>query len=94
MAGVSQRVKPGLSGADMDRGSGPRAGIDLVSAAKAWAVLQGRGHATTKDVERMAIPVMRHRLIPAFHAEASGITREDLIRRIVDHVRPTVPMSV
>ena len=75
-------------------GAGPRAGIDLVAAAKAWAVLQGRVHATTKDVERMAIPVMRHRLIPAFHAEASGITREDLIRRIVDHVRPTVPMSV
>ena len=75
-------------------GAGPRAGINLISAAKAWAVLQGRVHATTKDVERMAIPVLRHRIIPAFHAEASGITREELIRRLIEHVKPNVKMDV
>jgi len=60
-------------------GAGPRASICLVLAAKARALLHGRHHATTTDVAAMALPVLRHRLLPTFNAEAEGVTAETLI---------------
>ncbi len=57
-------------------GAGPRAGISLISAAKAHTVLQGRFHATTADVAAVAKPVLRHRVTTTFNAEAAGITRD------------------
>ena len=65
-------------------GAGPRAVIFLLLAAKARAILQGRFHATTGDVAAMALPVLRHRLIPSFNAEATGQTSDQIIRRLVD----------
>jgi MoxR-like ATPase len=60
-------------------GAGPRASIFLVLAAKARALLHGRYHATEEDVATMALPVLRHRIMPTFNAEAEGVTAETLI---------------
>jgi MoxR-like ATPase len=64
-------------------GAGPRAGIFLLLAAKARAVLHGRYHATTDDVVAMALPVLRHRLVLSFAGEAAGETPDHIIRRLV-----------
>ncbi len=64
-------------------GAGPRASIYLIMAAKARAVLQGRYHATTDDLHAMALPVLRHRVMPTFNAEAAGITSESIVAEIV-----------
>ena len=69
-------------------GAGPRAGISLISAAKAHAVLKGRFHATTADVAAIAKPVLRHRVITTFNAEAAGITSDEIIRRLVETLAP------
>ena len=69
-------------------GAGPRAGISLISAAKAHAVLRGRFHATTADVAAIAKPVLRHRVITTFNAEAAGITSDEIIRRLVEKFAP------
>lgn len=64
-------------------GPGPRASQQLVLAAKARALLQGRPHVTIDDVETLAHPVLRHRIVPTFAAEADGITVDDLIARLI-----------
>lgn len=69
-------------------GAGPRAGISLVMAAKARAVLHGRFHATTTDVKNVALAVLRHRLVTTFNADAAGIQRDDVIRKLLEHVKP------
>jgi len=69
-------------------GAGPRAGICLISAAKAHAVLRGRFHATTADVAAVSIPVLRHRVITTFNAEAAGVTSEDVVKRLIKVLAP------
>ena len=69
-------------------GAGPRASIYLLLAAKARALLHKRHHATTQDVRSVALPVLRHRIIPTFNAEASGLSTDDIVRRLLDLVRP------
>ncbi|MGC6464270.1 MAG: AAA family ATPase [Akkermansiaceae bacterium] len=64
-------------------GAGPRAGIALIAASKAHAVLRGRFHATTGDVAAVALPVLRHRVLTTFNAEAAGVKSDDIIRRLV-----------
>jgi MoxR-like ATPase len=68
-------------------GAGPRASIFLLLAAKARAVLNGRYHATTEDVIAMALPVLRHRLLPSFNAEAVGKTSDDIIRQLIEETK-------
>lgn len=65
-------------------GPGPRASQQLVLAAKARALLEGRPHVTIDDVQTLAHPVLRHRIVPTFAAEADGITVDDLITRLID----------
>ncbi len=67
-------------------GAGPRASIYLVLAAKARAVLQGRCHATMDDVAAMALPVLRHRVLPTFSAEAAGKTSDDILDSLLKSV--------
>lgn len=67
-------------------GAGPRAGISLISAAKAHAVLRGRVHATTGDVASVALPVLRHRVLTTFNAEAAGVKSDDIIKRLVEEI--------
>ena len=64
-------------------GAGPRASQYLVLAAKARAILQGRGHVERDDVRAVAHPVLRHRLRTNFNAEAEGITTDTLIDRLL-----------
>ena len=69
-------------------GAGPRAGISLITAAKARAVLKGRYHATTADVSAVAFPVLRHRVITTFNAEAAGVTSDAIVKQLIDHLKP------
>ncbi|MCA9137904.1 MAG: MoxR family ATPase, partial [Planctomycetales bacterium] len=72
-------------------GAGPRAGISLIMAAKARAVLHGRFHATTEDVRHVMLPVLRHRVVTTFNAEAAGVRRDDVIEMLAKHVKPSPP---
>jgi len=69
-------------------GAGPRASIYLILAAKARAILHGRYHATTEDVREMALPVLRHRVLTTFNAEAAGITSDEVVLRLLAEIRP------
>ena len=69
-------------------GAGPRAGQALVLGAKAWALLDGRVAVTPADVRRVALPVLRHRVLPNFAAEAERVSAEELIADILAHVPP------
>lgn len=65
-------------------GAGPRASQYLVLAAKARAVLRGRFHVSCDDVKAVAAPVLRHRIITNFNAEADGVKPDDIVKRLVD----------
>jgi MoxR-like ATPase len=69
-------------------GAGPRAVQFLIIGAKARSLLQGRTHVTCEDIQMLAKPVLRHRLVLSFTAESEGVTPDDLIERIVS-VTPT-----
>ncbi len=63
-------------------GAGPRASQYLILAAKANAAFEGRFTPIIDDVKKFVIPVLRHRIIPSFNAEADGITSVDIIEKI------------
>ena len=67
-------------------GAGPRASQYLVLAAKARAVLHGRYYVSTEDIRSVAGPVLRHRIITNFNAEAEGLKPDDLIERLIKSV--------
>ncbi len=67
-------------------GAGPRGSQFLVLAAKARAVLQGRSHVTNDDIAAIVHPVLRHRLITNYNAEADGVRADDLIDRLLETV--------
>ena len=68
----------------IDWGPGPRAGQQLVLAGKARALLHGRTHVSVEDIAALALPVLRHRIVPTFTAEAQGLGVDDLIRRLLE----------
>ena len=67
-------------------GAGPRACQYLILGGKARALLHGRHHVSTEDIAAVAKPVLRHRLITNFNAEAEGITTDKIIERLLEHV--------
>jgi MoxR-like ATPase len=67
-------------------GASPRATIYLTVAAKAWALLQGRGYVTPEDVKNIGPDVLRHRIILTYEAEAQAVTSDDLIKKIFNTV--------
>ncbi|MCC7179671.1 MAG: AAA family ATPase [Acidobacteria bacterium] len=69
-------------------GAGLRASHALVLGAKARALMHGRHHVSVKDIQALARPILRHRIIPNFYAEAEGVTTE----RIIDQLIETVPL--
>jgi len=75
-------------------GAGPRAGISLITAAKARAVLYGRYHATTSDVAAVAHPVLRHRVLTTFNAEAAGIKSDHVIDMLLKKLRPAEELDI
>ena len=67
-------------------GASPRATIYLTVAAKAWALLQGRGYVTPEDVKSIGPDVLRHRIILTYEAEAQAITTDDIIKKVFNAV--------
>jgi MoxR-like ATPases len=69
-------------------GAGPRAGQALILGAKAHALLGGRLAVAPADVQRVAYPVLRHRVLPNFAAEGDGITAESVVDEVLSRVSP------
>ncbi len=69
-------------------GAGPRASQYLVLGAKARAIMHGRYHVSYDDVKAVAKPVLRHRILTNFNAEADGITSLDIIDRLLEIIKP------
>jgi len=67
-------------------GGSPRATISLTRAAKAHAFLRGRGYVTADDVKSIIYPVLRHRIILSYEAEAENITNEDVIKEVLNQI--------
>jgi len=67
-------------------GAGPRASQYLILGGKARAILHGRLHVTTEDIRAVAYPVLRHRLVTTFNADAEGITTDVIIDRLIKAV--------
>ena len=72
-------------------GAGPRASQYLVLAAKARAALQGRFCVGTEDIEAVALPVLRHRIIANFNAEADGMTTDAIVKYLVEVTEIVAP---
>jgi MoxR-like ATPase len=67
-------------------GAGPRATQNLILGGKARALLEGRFYVSTDDIRAVAHPVLRHRLIPNYSAEAEGITSDKLVDRLLETI--------
>jgi MoxR-like ATPase len=74
-------------------GAGPRAGQQLILGGKARALLQGRYHVTTEDIAALAKPVLRHRVICNFAAQAGGLNTDVIVDRLVEHLNKTVAQA-
>ena len=73
-------------------GAGPRASQYLILGAKARAALYGRNYAMTEDVAAVALPVLRHRIVTNFNAEAEGMTTDKIVQKLLQTIpRPTEP---
>ena len=70
----------------VDWGAGPRASQYLVLGAKAKAVLDGRPSPNISDVKSLAAPILRHRVLPNFNAEADGLKVENIIDQLINHL--------
>jgi MoxR-like ATPase len=69
-------------------GAGPRAGQALILGAKAHALLAGRVAVSPADVQRVATPVLRHRVLPNYAAEADGIVSDAIVKDLVARIEP------
>ncbi|MDP6446319.1 MAG: MoxR family ATPase [Pirellulaceae bacterium] len=68
----------------VDWGAGPRAGQFLINGGKALAAMDGRFSVAIEDIQRIAVPVLRHRISTNFQAQAEGMTTDDVVARLVD----------
>jgi len=88
-----QRTRPAASDAPqfikdyVSWGCGPRASQYLILGAKTRAALDGRPTPEIEDVRAVALPVLRHRLVMSFNAEADGVKVQELVTRLLDHSR-------
>ena len=67
-------------------GASPRAGVSLLVASKARALLDGRTFVTPDDVKQIGSDVLRHRVLVTYEAEAEDITSDDIVKKIFDQV--------
>ena len=75
-------------------GSSPRGGQTLLLGGKVRALMQGRFNVSFDDIEAVALPSLRHRLIPNFEAEAEGITTDHIIAQILRDVPRDAAVAV
>lgn len=90
---LNRQTRPAPGAADFIQdwvqwGAGPRASQYLVLGAKARAILHGRYHVAYEDIKAVAVPVLRHRILTNFNAEADGVTSSDIIHRLLEKVDP------
>ena len=91
-ADLVRATRPGENGTlpfikqQVSWGAGPRASQYLILASKARALLHGRLHATTADLRALALPVLRHRVLTTFHADAEGVSADDIVNRLLDSI--------
>ncbi|TGC09186.1 AAA family ATPase [Methanolobus halotolerans] len=71
----------------IEYGASPRASIGLILAAKARALIQGRNFVSNDDINAMAYPILRHRLILTFESERKGVTTDQVIRNILEKIK-------
>jgi MoxR-like ATPase len=101
---LARMTRPGKDGVPqfvrdyVSWGAGPRASQYMVLGAKARAALHGRFCAGVEDVQAAAFPVLRHRIVTNFNAEAEGVKPDDIIRRLIEtvaaeqeHLAPGLP---
>lgn len=81
-----QTGTPGYVNDWVNWGAGLRAGQFLVLGAKARALLQGRAHVTPQDIQALALPVLRHRILLNYRAEADGMTVDQVIRKLLETI--------
>ena len=67
-------------------GAGPRASQHLILAGKARALLKGRYHVSTDDIRQVALPVLRHRIVTNFNAEAEGIRGDTIVQKLAEYI--------
>jgi MoxR-like ATPase len=75
-----------LAGDWISWGAGPRASINLITAARARAILHGQVHVSCDDVAAVAKPVLRHRLAPNFAAQAEGYSSDRLVEMVLEKI--------
>ena len=78
--------KPDIVQSYVSWGAGPRASQYLVLGAKAKAILSGASHVMPEHIRAVALPVMRHRIITNFNAEADGVTTDDVVNELLDRI--------
>ena len=92
---LAQRSRPGTADAPqfvkdfVEWGAGPRASQYLILGAKARTMLQGRYAVSIEDIQALAPSVLRHRIVPNFKAQGEGLTSLDVIRRLLQEVKPS-----
>jgi MoxR-like ATPase len=92
---LAQRSRPGTADAPqfvkdyVEWGAGPRASQYLILGAKARTMLQGRYAVSIEDIQALAHSVLRHRIVPNFKAQGEGLTSLDIIRRLLQEVKPS-----
>jgi len=75
-------------------GAGPRASTSLIAAARARAALHGRAHATPEDIDAIAQPVLRHRILPSYNAQGEGLDADSLITRLIQSAKTRLPAAL
>ncbi len=86
MAYIAQLVNQTRNTKDLYLGASPRASLGLLSTAKAFAVLNGRDFITPEDIQYMAKPVLRHRIMLSPEREMEGLQADDVIDRLIQNI--------
>ncbi len=81
---VTTHEAPAFVKENISWGAGPRAGQYLILGGKVRALLQGRSHVSYEDVQAVSHPVLRHRILTNFAAEAEGITADSVVTRLIE----------
>ena len=81
---VGEEGTPDFVEDQLSWGAGPRSVQFLIVGAKARALLHGRSHVSVEDIQALAAPVLRHRLVVNFAAESEGVTPDDVIQKLIE----------
>jgi len=90
---IVRATRPGDSELDFVKdwvrwGAGPRAGQAMILTAKARALLRGNFSVTPEDIQKVAFPVLRHRILMNFKAEAEGVTPDNITTKLLETITP------